>query len=256
MESIYLIKGLIGATEILVMQPSFITALGNLLNDSLAICVRNFFDEVDKNDLKNSSDALERAIASKRNLIESLIGEKVKKYSFHSYDVIRHITNNPAQSKYLTMTEEKARREFLTFLSSLRIDTAFDVITDYKKTCSDIDWMFENQDYWTAFIPVRKKEDMDIFECELGMLEQSVVATLPDFSAYIPSWFNTPYKVTTVFKSNKELFYSSYEKPRSTYMSGIIANTINLKQIQHGLHYEIDTRENRVSETDRISLKF
>lgn len=126
-EDIYIIKDFIGATEICFLTDDFILAFGNILSEQIALCVRNFFDVVDSYNFDETANPFSKYILKTRHRMEELIGERVKKFTFASYDIISRLKGKPA-GRFLTQEEEKARLEFITFLGSLRLDTALKLI--------------------------------------------------------------------------------------------------------------------------------
>ena len=258
MEKVFLITGFIEDLELLVINDEMITALGNVLNDSISLCVRNFFDTVDRLGYKDSKDIYERRIYATKCRMENLIGEKVKKFSFHAWDLLKYINGvETLTNRFMTQAENKRRLDFIRKLSCLRPDTALTVIDNYVQASADIDWILENEKYWVANIPVRVKADFAEFEIQMGYLNQCTTSIKMELGDKLPEgrYLGIP-DMHKVLTANKSFFYNPNEKPVYTAMAGIITNSQNLKIIQHGLHYDISSRDKGISQSGRISLNF
>lgn len=255
-EDIYIIKDFIGATEVCFLTDDFILAFGEVLSEQIALCVRNFFDTVDAYNLSESDNPFAKYILKTRKRMDELIGEKVRKFTFASYDIICRLQGKP-YGRFLTQEEEKARIEFLTFLGGLRLDTALKLIPNYNSTYNDIKWLMENEKYWIAVLPVRTKIAYDKFRCcveTLSMIMESAILEVKDeMEAYRMPEIHNLCKI--VYTSSK-FFYQANEKPTYTRISSVISNAQTLKVLQRGLEYTIYCGNNGLTNYQRLSLNY
>jgi hypothetical protein len=217
--NIELFPNIFAEGEILCMDDEFIESLGRLLDDKMSVRMVQFFDKFEESGVRQrTDDPIAIAIANKVDKIKEMLGDRIRKNTFHL---------------------EVVQKKVLEFVSQLNIDTALLVIENRKEAIETLTWLLANREYWSGYIAVRQKADYDDFvaKCQnLVFATRSLDQNLRD--AGMPNGIKHYENLMVRIKANKEFFYAPNEKKRPTRMTSIMNIVHVIQMILHGLKYQ------------------
>lgn len=219
MYDIELFKNIFSEGEILCMDDEFLELLRRLLDDKMSVRFLQFLERFEQSEIpKQANDPIARTLVLRVAKMKEVLLPTAKQNTFH-----------------LEVTE----RNIFEFIGRLHIDTALLVITDRKGTIETLEWLLGNRNNWLGYIPIRQKEDYEMFFQKCYEMEYATRSTQMDLEnlgigVSIERYDN----LTERIKANKEFFFSNNERKRSTRMTNIMSMADTLEVILHGLKYQ------------------
>lgn len=220
--------------EIASFDEDFIDSLKALLDDKLSLAVLDFIESVKNSELQGQRDIpFIDTVCSKVEMMEERLKETLQKNTFHiqarKRDIVRTVINN----------------NYMTVLSDSSVNR--------PKLLEDITWLLNNRSKWQHEIKPRDKDAYALFlmECERVASRARSLRMVMIVQAGIELDYNE--LLTESLKVNKALFYVK-ETARSTGLSVIIREAVEIEKLQHCIIYNNICDEKGISVTARYSL--
>lgn len=216
-DDIYLIKGIFEEVEIANFTSDDIEALGTLLDDKLSQKVMLMINNSKTSKVRTDSNPWAVHLCKQIDLFEKLIGDKVRRYTFH-LDI--------------------ASKGFIESISKLDIETVYEVFKgeEVKQGKSMLEYLFANRKFWISDLDPRRKTDYDRFFSLVMQLERRA-----NVMAHNLSVNGLPVKACNELckrvSDNKSIFYGQNEKPRKTGVGILLAKETAMKVVLHGFNF-------------------
>lgn len=221
--------------EIASFDEDFIDSLKALLDDKLSLAVLDFIESINKSSLKERREEVPFVdlIYTKVEMMEERLGDVLLKNTFHieakKRDIVRTIFNT----------------NYMTVLTDTSINR--------KKLLEDVTWLIEHRSRWQHEIKPRDRNAYELFLMECERISQMARSLHMTAKIQLGLELERNELLMESLKANKGLFYVK-EQARSTGLSGIIREAVEIEKLKHCLEYnEICDRKN-ISIMSRYSL--